>query len=742
MRNKSLLFLSVFILFYVYTHAQSQVYNLKGTVNAEYFSDGQWKRVTKETSLYENTFIKAKDKFEVSFKNGKKDGTRCCAKSEKGKKLKDLFESCESQKTIVGIGKTGPNKGKDLHNAVIQKTANDFPINFHYLLVGIHDFQDTFWDQLPDPTADINALREAIENKMIPNNHFQLSIHDVITKTEETSRYTIVDRLKLLSDSVKWFNNDMVFLYLSSHGNYDSNTDKFHFITTDSTIEADTINAYVNKMTAKGASVIVFVDACYSGSIISDNDKRAMDSIKGKWVYYMSSAENKKSYATGAFVRALIYSTSGEALNFIKFRSTNTVTPGELYDYIYQVVKEQNPRFERFNINERDPLWVIKPNLIDSLLFNLSQNDNTYDMVQLGDIYYHTYKKYNINQDTATALNYYRKAYEKDSPMAACRLGMHYYYLSPNPDSAKAFALFKESAEGDCDLGRYYLSVCYDKGIGTKTSKSKAKHTFKKITYWDKDLQQAYDKEKTAFIISSVSAPEITTIRTLKINDKIIVFNPSDIHLNVCDPNRDSVLKRNAYFGDSKAQAEMGDKYLFGDKCLNGVGRRDYQQAYYWYSKSALQGDKDGLYGMGMLYMLGLGIEKDSLKAAECFRMSAEQNNPKAFTELGKLYYLGVCGLPSDTAQAIKLWQKAEKLKDLEGMYLLGLCYKDGIYFEQDLPRAYSYFLKCAKKGHIKSQYQVGAFFSNINESKKWLKIAINHGDKEALDFYNKNFIY
>ena len=89
MRNKSLLFLSVFILFYVYTHAQSQVYNLKGTVNAEYFSDGQWKRVTKETSLYENTFIKAKDKFEVSFKNGKKDGTRCCAKSEKGKKLKD-----------------------------------------------------------------------------------------------------------------------------------------------------------------------------------------------------------------------------------------------------------------------------------------------------------------------------------------------------------------------------------------------------------------------------------------------------------------------------------------------------------------------------------------------------------------------------------------------------------------------------------------------------------------------------
>lgn len=724
----------------------------------ECYYNGKWKTIPKDYVLRGSFVVRSNDCFKV--KNTKTNKGYNCAPSIKGDKLVELIKKkcpyADSGKPGLGPDVTHVPMSKALEEIALRQSTDIFPANFHYLLVGVHDYHDTtIWKQLPDPTSNIKDLEKAIK-KMRKDNQFQESTHEVIVTSNETSRDAILGELRRLSDdSVKNHNNDIVFLYFSSHG--DSSANKFNFITTDSQISADTINGYINRMTAKGAKVLAFIDACWAGKIVEEIN--AIDG-DGKCVYYMSSADNKESYATGAFVRALTYSTSGEALDFVKYCSTNTVDPGVLYNYITHVVTEENkgqtPRFKPFNFREGDPLWVVNPTRIDTL--KDQANDTGYCAMcanlKLGDIYYYFYQKHGVNKDIPKALEYYRKAREEGNPMASCRLGMHYYYQTPTPDYEQAFELFKESADKDCDLGRYYLSVCYAKGRGVKQNKAKAKHYFKIINHWNEDLKQAYSKEKVVFLVSSIPTPPrpILTIKSFIINRDTIIFDPGSIKRETQTNDWKNLLDK-ACRGDSKSQAEVGNRYLLGKVYWMSFNRRDYQEAYKWYNKSALQGDKDGLYGMGMLYMNGLGVEKNFQKAADYFRQSGDKGNPKAYTKLGVLYCSGGYGLESDTSLAIELWQKAAKLNDVEGMYELGKCYKEGSGdLPQDVEKALSLFKKCAKRGHLASCYYVGEILSDkaseetkqkekwTRESNKWLKSAIKRGDRKALEFYNIKF--
>ena len=722
--------------------------------NIECYYRGRWKPITEKGYVLRGSDTIRSPEHCFIVKNAKtNEGYYCAPTTAKGGKLVDLIKIKCQQVRVPNSGiVTEVPKGKEVSDAVKQQIIGNFPVNFHYFLVGIHDFQDQHWKKLQDPTDNFEKFAEAIEHKLIPDNNYMLSMHDVLTGVGETYSDVILRKLKNLSDSVKFHNNDMVLIFLSSHGMYDSKTDNFQFITTDSQISADTLNAYINEMTAKGAEVLVFVDACQSGAVVKGINSMDGD---GKCVYFMSCEEDENSYepintAVTPFAKALINSVSGEELQFVNKFSTNVVTPVLLKNNITDFVREeykdksQYPLYHLNNIEKNEPLWIIKPDIIDSLKYQANNLNNYCAMVQLGDIYYYNYKVFGVSQDTVTALKYYRSAYNAVvNPMAACRLGMHYFYQSPKPDYDKAFSLFEESAEKDCDLGRYYLSVCYDKGKGVKANRAKAKHYFKQITYWNKDLKQAYNKEKVVFLthsLSSLGGPNrpITTIKAFKLNNDTLIFNPGDIDRESFD-----VTLELAREGNAESQAKVGDMYLYGK--ILPIG--DYQRAFYWYNESAAKGDKNGLFGMGVLYMNGLGVEKDYRKAADYFIQSAEKGKTYAYTKLGSLYYSGGYGVTSDTARAIEYWQKAAQLKDVNGLYMLGLCYKDGIGVPKDLDKAYSCFYKCAKKGHVKSQCQLGMLFHNddfsqrdLQQSEKWLKLAIKQGDVQALEFYNIHF--
>lgn len=63
------------------------------------------------------------------------------------------------------------------------------------------------------------------------------------------------------------------------------------------------------------------------------------------------------------------------------------------------------------------------------------------------------------------------------------------------------------------------------------------------------------------------------------------------------------------------------------------------------------------------MFKLGLGTNSDVTKAIEYFKRSAEMNNKNGLFEYGKALLIGE-HIPQDTDSAVKLLEKAVKLKN------------------------------------------------------------------------------
>ena len=82
----------------------------------------------------------------------------------------------------------------------------------------------------------------------------------------------------------------------------------------------------------------------------------------------------------------------------------------------------------------------------------------------------------------------------------------------------------------------------------------------------------------------------------------------------------------------SEAQVEMGQLLLTG----TGIDK-DYEQAAYWFTKSAAQGNPVGQAKLGYMYLAGLGVDKDWIKAYALFKIAAQSKNQEAIKELKML---------------------------------------------------------------------------------------------------------
>jgi TPR repeat protein len=82
---------------------------------------------------------------------------------------------------------------------------------------------------------------------------------------------------------------------------------------------------------------------------------------------------------------------------------------------------------------------------------------------------------------------------------------------------------------------------------------------------------------------------------------------------------------------------------------------KNYQQVL----EMAKQQDKDSQYQLGLMYEMGLGVEKDWTQAFYYYQQSAEQGHTKAQYNLGIFYALGK-GVEKDISQS-KYWVKRAK---------------------------------------------------------------------------------
>lgn len=748
------------ILLCVLSPIYAQQYKLYSSDDRVYRKiNGAWEPVFHdETLLDRNSIVKTNAPFTI-VEQWKKSNVIDCPPSIEGQSLNSLIGMGHVRKGVVAS--TSTKKGEDLYSNINEV---DLPsaesVKFHSLLIGVNKFSDNHWEELPSPASNINRLNKAINDKMIPENRYMCANNKVLLGVDGTTLSSIANSLNEQSDSIMDKETNLVLIYISSHGVKDKDG-VFHFVTSDTqydtktstvtnSLSSDSLIMFINKMTAKGAEVLVFVDACYSGSIIENSKK-----INGSCVFFMS-AENdliaNDAVSNGSpFLRALTKSISGEEEIFFRDDAYNVVTPLKLQDYLSAMVQKeyskQRPVSKRFHFDKDKKLWSKKSSWsqhIDSLEY-LVKFGNTGAMVNLGDIYISKLQTalYNIETDTAKALNYYQYAHEWGDSMAACRLGSYYYHFTPKPDYVKAFSLFNESAEAGCDLGKYYLAVCYYKGHGVEENKKISRKIIKGIHTMNWDIKQAFLEENVPITVFVNHERH-----TLYNNDGIV----HDLVSAVSDPEYDrkhnpkryvASVEFNAQLGKARSQAFLGQIYM------NGFYEMEvnYEKAKYWYGEAANQGYGLGFFGLGVIYYMGYGENRDMPKALDFFQKAIEKKVYRACAFEGDMYYKGGGGIDQDKRHAVSLWKKGSDKKDIVCMYKYGLCLKDGAFVRKDEKEAYKLFLSSAKKGYPMAQYMAGVCLYNgigtkqdTRSALKWLEKANSNGVTKAKEFIEKRY--
>ena len=79
---------------------------------------------------------------------------------------------------------------------------------------------------------------------------------------------------------------------------------------------------------------------------------------------------------------------------------------------------------------------------------------------------------------------------------------------------------------------------------------------------------------------------------------------------------------------DPEVQNALGDKYYYA---------KDYEQAVYWYRKSAEQGDATAQCNLGVIYENGYGVTKNLNEARKWYQLSAAQGDEDAKSALQRL---------------------------------------------------------------------------------------------------------
>lgn len=111
-------------------------------------------------------------------------------------------------------------------------------------------------------------------------------------------------------------------------------------------------------------------------------------------------------------------------------------------------------------------------------------------------------------------------------------------------------------------------------------------------------------------------------------------------------------------------------------------------------------GDGEGAFYLGRLFELGLGTDKDEMRAANLYSAAADTGSVRAQARLGLMYHEGRV-LLRDYVEGTKLLCEAADAGDADGQLNCGLAYQVGHGVDADETVAVSYWQKSADQGNV-----------------------------------------
>lgn len=138
----------------------------------------------------------------------------------------------------------------------------------------------------------------------------------------------------------------------------------------------------------------------------------------------------------------------------------------------------------------------------------------------------------------------------------------------------------------------------------------------------------------------------------------------------------------------TRAAGFLGRMFVRGE----GVPQ-SFKIAQTWLKRGIANGDALSQYYMGLLYLHGLGVEKDLVKAADYFAPAADQDLPAAQARLGILFLD-----QGDHASALRYFDLAARNKQTEALYYLAEMTYQGIGRDRSCGLASSLYKQAAEK--------------------------------------------
>jgi TPR repeat protein len=193
----------------------------------------------------------------------------------------------------------------------------------------------------------------------------------------------------------------------------------------------------------------------------------------------------------------------------------------------------------------------------------------------------------------------------------------------------------------------------------------------------------------------------------------------------------------------NKSPFNAVDQFNLGWNCAHGNGEeKNLEQAFFWYTKAAEQGNGDAQCNLGVAYENGSGVEKDLNQALYWYEKAAEQGNANAQCNLGIAYESGK-GVYKNLNQAVYWYKKAAEQGNVIAQCNLGYSYANSCGVNKNLEQAFFWYKKAAEQGNAIAQCYLGdAYlnsegviknFDNFKQSVFWYTKAAEQGYSKAL---------
>lgn len=138
--------------------------------------------------------------------------------------------------------------------------------------------------------------------------------------------------------------------------------------------------------------------------------------------------------------------------------------------------------------------------------------------------------------------------------------------------------------------------------------------------------------------------------------------------------------------------------------------RKDFPGAASWYDKAAAAGNVHAMGRLGLMYLLGRGVEQDFEKGRQWAQKAAAAGNSGAYYCLGAVYENGL-GVDKDPQQAIDWFTKSAATGDAAAMRKLGYMYHQGLGAERDYQQARDWYEKAAAAGNVAAMRDLGDMY-------------------------------